>query len=37
MFMGTVTMVLFDLLKELSDSKVQFLQNRFEPQSDVMT
>lgn len=33
---ATVTVVLFDSLKELADTKVQFLQNRLQPQTDVM-
>lgn len=33
---AVVTVVLFDSLKELADAKVQFLQNRLQPQTDVM-
>lgn len=33
---AVVTVVLFDSLKELADTKVQFLQNRLQPQTDVM-
>lgn len=33
---GAVTVVLLDLLKKLSDAKVQFLHNWFEPQTDIV-